>query len=464
MSLVFEWILTEGLGELSYLIGDDETGIAAVVDPRADFDIYLQLALQHRLSITHVLQTHVHEDFLSGAVGLAKWAGGALLHMRHVPETEFTYAHQEIHHGDRLTLGSVTLTARATPGHTPEHTAYVLSETKRVEEPYAVFTGGSLLINAAGRCDLMGPEAAKRLVVEQFNTLYGFFLGLPDHVIIHPTHAHGSPCGAAIGDRLSSTVGYERKHNAYLQYPDIASFTAFALHGLPAKPVYYARLKEANTAGDGDFLPLLVPALSVTEFAQAVAAGGSAIVDTRSLHAFAGGHLTGALNIGGAGELSIWAGWMLDVEKPILLVLEQDTDLAKILALFVRTGFTKFAGYLVGGMKAWDDAGMPLSLMAPIPIHDLRRQLGNWQIIDVRSDDEWKKGRIPGAMHLFLPNLIAKLVLLDKGRPVATYCATGYRASLAASILKVHGFNDVGCVPGSWKAWTKAGFPVEVSP
>jgi hydroxyacylglutathione hydrolase len=461
MSLVFERILTEGLGELSYLIGDDERGIAAVVDPRADSDIYLDCARRHHLSIAHVLQTHVHEDFLSGAVGLAKRAGGALLHMRHVEETEYAYPHQEIHHGDRLALGSVTLTARATPGHTPEHTAYVISQTTNVEEPYAVFSGGSLLINAAGRCDLLGPEAAKRLVVEQFNTLYGFFLGLPDHVILHPTHAHGSPCGAAIGDRLSSTVGYERRHNPHLQHPDVASFTAFALHGLPAKPVYYARLKVANTADDGELQPAIVPTLSVSQFAQAVAAGGCALVDARNLHAFAGGHIAGAIYIGGLGELSIWAGWMLDVRTPLLLVLEQDADLATILPLFARTGFFSFAGYLVGGMKAWDDAGMQVSLMAPIPIHMLRPRLGEWQVIDVRSDEEWKKGRIPGAVHCFLPTLLAHAALLDQDRPLATYCATGYRASLAASLLKAHGFDDVGCVPGSWKAWTAAGFPVE---
>lgn len=461
MALVFEHIISEGLGDLSYLIGDDETGLAAVVDPRADADVYLQLALQHRLAITYVLQTHVHEDFLSGAVGLAKRAGGALLLMRHVAETRYEYAHKEIHDGHRLTLGSVTLTARATPGHTPEHTAYVLSETKRVEEPYAVLTGGSLLINAAGRCDLLGPEAAQRLVVDQFKTLYSFFLGLPDHVIIHPTHAHGSPCGVAIGDRLSSAIGYERRHNAYLQHADLASFSAFALGNLSAKPSYYARLKEANAAGDAEIMLPAVPALVVAEFAKALSADACNLVDTRSLLGFAGGHIAGGLNIGGAGELSMWAGWMLDVDRPILLVLEHDADLAKILELFMRTGFKRFAGYLVGGMKAWDNAGMPVEFMKPVPIHEINGQTGTRQIIDVRAEDEWKKGHIPGAKHIFLPELSAKMAQLDKTRPVATYCATGYRASIAASLLKANGFHDVGCVPGSWQAWTQAGFPVE---
>ena len=358
-------------------------------------------------------------------------------------------------------MGSVTLTARATPGHTPEHTAFVLSETKRVDEPYAVLSGGSLLINAAGRCDLLGPEAAQRLIVDQFKTLYSFFLGLPDHVIIHPTHAHGSPCGVDIGDRLSSTVGYERRHNDYLQHKDIDSFSAFALGHLSAKPSYYSRLKEANAAGDGEISPPAVPALVVAEFNKALAADTSRLVDTRKLHGFAGGHIAGALNIGGAAELSMWAGWMLDIHRPILLVLDQDADLAMILALFMRTGFKRFTGYLVGGMKAWDNAGMPLEFMNPVPIHAIKGPSGIHQILDVRADDEWKAGHIPGAIHIFLPELSTKMAQLDKTRPVAAYCATGYRASIAASLLKANGFHDVGCVPGSWQAWTKANLPVE---
>lgn len=460
MSLVFERILTEGLGDLSYLIGDDESGLAAVIDPRADVAIYEKLAQQHKVSIKHILQTHIHEDFLSGAVALSHRVGGAVLHMRHVDDIP-AYDHDEIHDGDRLELGSVILTARATPGHTPEHTSYLVSEKKRAKDPYAVFTGGSLLVNAAGRSDLLGPEAAQRLIVEQFHTLYSFYLGLPDGVIVHPTHGHGSPCGADIGDRLSSTIGYERRFNPFLQHPNAEDFKRYAFSQLSAKPTYYGRLKEENTAGYlHPHLPP-VPALPVEKFKAAASGGNAVVVDVRDLHAFAGGHIPNALNIGGLPELSIWAGWMLDVRKDILLVMSNDEDLERIVSLFVRTGFTRFAGYVVGGMKAWADAGMPISMITIMPIHQLKNRPDHGCLIDVRSAEEWAKGHIPGAIHIFLPELPTKIKTLDKTTPVTTYCATGYRASIAASLLKAAGFEHVENVPGSWTAWCKAGFPVE---
>lgn len=460
MSLVFERILTEGLGDISYLIGDDESGLAAVIDPRADVALYEQLAQQHKVSVRHILQTHIHEDFLSGAVALSNRVGGAVLHMRHVDDIP-AYEHDEIHDGDRLELGSVILTARATPGHTPEHTAYLVSEKKRKIDPYAVFSGGSLLVNAAGRSDLLGPEAAQRLIAEQFHTLYSFYLGLPDGVIIHPTHGHGSPCGADIGDRLSSTIGYERRYNPFLQHPTAEGFKRYAFSQLSAKPTYYGRLKEANTAGYPEPHLPPVPALPVEKFKAAASGGNAVVVDVRDLHAFAGGHIFGAVNLGGLPELSIWAGWMLDVRKDILLVMSNDKDLERIVALFVRTGFTRFAGYLVGGMKAWADAGMPISMISIMPVHQLKSHPDHGCLIDVRSAEEWAKGHIPGAIHIFLPELPAKMEALDKRTPVTTYCATGYRASVAASLLNAAGFEHVENVPGSWTAWCKAGFPVE---
>ncbi len=460
MALVFERIVTEGLGDLSYLIGDDQSGLAAVIDPRTDVEVYQDLAQQHKVSISHILQTHIHEDFLSGAVALQRRISGAVLFMRHAGDEEFGYKHVEIRDGDALELGSVTLTARATPGHTPEHTSYTVSEKKRPSDPYAVFSGGSLLVNAVGRSDLLGPAAAQHLIAQQFHTLYSFYLGLPDGVIIHPTHGHGSPCGADIGDRLSSTIGYERRYNPFLHHPTIDDFKQYAFSHLSAKPTYYGRLKDANTHGYLDPHLPSVPALSVEKF-KAAANGDVVVVDVRDLHAFAGGHIAGSVNLGGMPELSMWAGWMLDVHTDILLVMAHDSDLSAITALFVRTGFTRFAGYLVGGMKAWDDAGMPMSMITMMPVHQLRQRPNHGCLIDVRSADEWAKGHIPGAIHIFLPELPEKMSALDKRVPVTTYCATGYRASIAASLLKGAGFEHVENVPGSWTAWRNAGFPVE---
>jgi len=204
----------------------------------------------------------------------------------------------------------------------------------------------------------------------------------------------------------------------------------------------------------------LIPGLPPTAFKEAIAKGKSVVIDTRSMLAFGGGHIEGSLNIAGLPELSIWAGWMLDPEKPILLVLEHDDAVAKVMPLFLRTGYTKFAGYLVGGMKAWDNAGLPLGNLHQMTVHDVKAQAVELQILDVRSPDEWKKGHIPGAEHIFLPEVPKKSGKLSNKKPVVVYCDSGYRASLAASILKKQGF-DVRNVPGSWQAWQNAGYPVE---
>jgi hydroxyacylglutathione hydrolase len=177
--------------------------------------------------------------------------------------------------------------------------------------------------------------------------------------------------------------------------------------------------------------------------------------------AFGGGHIAGALNIGGTPILSIWAGWMLDPEKPILLVLESDDDLEKIVRLLVRTGYTKFAGYLIGGMKAWDAAGYPLERIGQMSVHELNERNSSLQVLDVRSPGEWKKGHVPGARHIFLPELRKRVGELDRSKSTVVYCGSGYRASLATSVLKPEGFDDLWNVPGSWEAWKKAKLPVE---
>jgi len=177
--------------------------------------------------------------------------------------------------------------------------------------------------------------------------------------------------------------------------------------------------------------------------------------------AFGGGHIPGALNIGGSPILSIWAGWMLDPDQPILLVLESDDDLERIVRLFVRTGYTKFAGCLTGGMKAWDAAGFPLERIGQMSVHELNERKSSLQVLDVRSPAEWKKGHVPGARHIFLPELRDQVNEVDHNKPTAIYCGSGYRASIATSILKPHGFNELWNVPGSWEAWKKAKLPVE---
>ena len=191
-------------------------------------------------------------------------------------------------------------------------------------------------------------------------------------------------------------------------------------------------------------------------FKEAIEKKAGVLVDVRNMLAFGGGHIAGALNIAGTPILSIWAGWLLDPEEPILLVLEEDDDLEKILRLFVRTGYTKFAGYLIGGMKAWHAAGFPLERIGQMGVHELNERKSSLQIVDVRSPGEWKKGRVPGAHHIFVPELGKRMAELDRNKPTAIYCGSGYRASIATSILKQQGFNELWNVPGSWEAWKKA--------
>src|SRR5438270_755748 len=204
-----------------------------------------------------------------------------------------------------------------------------------------------------------------------------------------------------------------------------------------------------------------VPGLPPKAFKEAVDKKAGTLVDTRSMLSFGGGHIPGALNIGGSPVLSIWAGWMLASNEPILLVLENDDDLEKVLRLFVRTGYTKFAGYLIDGMKSWDAAGFPIERIGQMSVHELNEKKSSLQIVDVRSPREWKSGHVPGARHIFLPELRKRVSELDRAKPTAVYCASGYRASIAASILKEEGIVHLWNVPGSWEAWNKAKLPGE---
>jgi hydroxyacylglutathione hydrolase len=462
MSLIFKTIQTEGIAELSYLLGDDEEGVGAIFDPRADVEIYVEMAREAGLAITHIFETHIHADLVSGSRELCARLESAKIYASAEGGAEYGFGPEKIRDGDRFTFGEVLVTARHTPGHTPEHISYLLAEADRPDEPWAVLTGDSLFVSSAGRPDLLGEKHTKQLAEQQFHTLRDFYLKLPDHVMIYPNHGAGSPCGADIGARLSSTIGYERKFNKFLQFTDAKSFTDYAIKSAPPVPHYYPLMKKVNADGPKVLgnLPR-VPGLPPKAFKEAIDKKAGVLVDVRTMLAFGGGHISGALNIGGTPILSIWAGWMLDPEKPILLVMESDDDLERIVRLFVRTGYTKFAGYLIGEMKAWDASGFPLERIGQMSVHELNERKSSLQIIDVRSPGEWKKGHVPGAQHLFVPELARRMADLDRNKPTAVYCGSGYRASIATSILKPQGFTDLWNVPGSWEAWKKAGLPVE---
>lgn len=467
MALVFEQILTRELGDATYLIGDDSARVAAVVDPQVDVEQYLELARKRGLSIKYVVQTHIHEDFVSGACALAAAVGGAEVCVSGHDAPDYGFSHRLVRDGDILELGAVRLTIKHTPGHTPEHISLLVAKTaKKDAAPFAVLSGGSLLVETAGRTDLLGPERVEELTSAQFHTLYKFFRGLDEGVLVYPTHVHGSPCGAAIGDKLCSTIGYEFQHNELLRQPTEAKFRELALRNLPPKPRYYPRLKELNTGPPATAAAsIVIPALAPADFKKALADKSNVLIDTRHMLAFGGGHIPGALNIGAAGPLSIQAGWLLEADRPLLLVVESDAQLTTVVHHFARTGFDRFAGYLAGGMSAWENAGHELQPLPQLHVKELggrNARAAEVSVLDVRSPQEWAKGHVPGARHIFLPDLPSQLGTLDKAQPTAVYCDSGYRASIGASLLQSHGM-EVSNVPGSWQAWKSSGLPVEVT-
>ncbi|HLS68606.1 MAG TPA: rhodanese-like domain-containing protein [Kiloniellales bacterium] len=456
MTLRFEQILADGVAQSSYLVGDDTAGTAAVIDPRPDVDVYLEFAQRYGLVITHVFESHIHADFMSGARELvARLGGTAKLCVSAEGGAEYGFDHVSLRDGDSFAFGGACLVARHVPGHTPEHICFLLYEGK-AKEPWGVLTGDSFFVDSVGRPDLLGDEQTEAL----FRTVQDFYMSLPDGVIIYPGHGAGSACGPNIGDRMSSTIGYERVHNKYAQITELDAFKRAMTEEAPPAPPHYPRLKKVNAAGP-EVLGSLprVPAMTPATFAEAIGGGDAQLLDVRDMLAFGGGHIAGALNIGARPELSVWAGWLLDPERPIHLVLEDDGQLGKVLPLLWRTGFTRFGGYLAGGMGAWREAGFRLRHIPQLSVHELRESEA--LPLDVRKEEEWQKGHVPGATHIFLGELRDRLVELDRTQEIATYCASGFRASMAASLLAAHGFDKVRNVPGSWKAWTAAGFDTE---
>lgn len=460
MTLRFEQILADGIAECSYLLGDDAAHVCAVVDPRPDVGIYIETARRFGMAITHVFETHIHADFLSGARELVDRLGGqAKLCVSTEGGADYGFDHEAVRDGDEFAFGGMRMTARFTPGHTPEHMSYMLYDGDK-KTPWGVLSGDAFFVDSVGRPDLLGEDETEELTEKLFYTVRDVFMALPDDVILYPCHGAGSACGPDIGDRMSSTIGYERRFNSYAGIKDLQEFKGKVLGDAPPVPTHYPRMKKVNAKGPEVLrnLPRLPP-LSVEDFAR-LAADGAQVLDVRDMMAFGGGHVRGSLNIGAQPELSVWAGWLLDPGRPIHLVTGTDSEVDEVLRLLWRTGFTDFGGYLAGGIDAWREAGKPLAQIPQISVHDLREAEGITPL-DVRKPDEWDAGHISGATHAFLGELRDKMDELDKSKPYATYCASGFRASIASSLLARAGFTDIRNVPGSWKAWTAADYPTE---
>ncbi|MCG6158018.1 MBL fold metallo-hydrolase [Rubinisphaera margarita] len=465
MTMVFERVQTDGIAQISYLISDDSTGEAAVIDPRPNVDVYLELSRKSGVAITHIFETHIHADFMSGARELQNRLGSASIYASGEEDASYDFPVERIHAGDRFKFGSITMTVRHTPGHTPEHVAYELAKTGSEGAPWGVLTGDSLFVGSAGRPDLLGEEETEELTEKLFHTLRDYYLKLDDGVIIYPCHGAGSACGADIGERPMSTIGFERRTNDFLQYDDFEKFKKFVKEGAPPVPQHYPILKKINARGPEVIgSSPAIPPLSAEQFQKAIESDADQLVDTRQMLAFGGGHIPGAINIGDRPSLSVWAGDMLSYDRKILLVVEDEEDLDWIAWHFAYVGLTKFAGYLAGGMKSWENKGLPLQALPQIPVQELAERKDEFQLLDVRSPSEFESGRIAGAKHKFVGEMrdgVNGDLGLNRDNPIAVYCGSGYRASIAASLLQRENYSRVYNVPGSMSAWKNVGLDVE---
>lgn len=461
-----EQFFVEGLGHQSYLIGSDTTKEAFVVDPRRDSQVYREAAAKAGLQIRWVLETHNHNDFVSGARQLAQQLGA-----EHVASAAagLQFPYRGVGDGDEITLGELRLRVLVTPGHTPEHVSYALYDLSRSPAaPALVFTGGDLLVGAVGRPDLLGRELGERLAPQLYESLQEKLLPLGDGTLVLPTHGSGSLCGRGISATRMSTIGYEKLTNPALQQPDRDAFVRYVLSGDPSIPAYYARMRPTNQGGPTKFSALEPRALPAQEV-QHLAGHGAVVLDTRANVAFGGGHIPGAFNVPLGAMLATWAGWLLPPDVPIILVLERESDWEAVTTALARVGFEKFAGFLRSGMSAWNEAGLPVERVEQLSVTELEQMRADrsLQVLDVRTDAEWQEGHVPGAVHAplgsSLPGDLSRL-RLDSARPLAVICGSGYRSSIATSLLQQHGFTTVLNTLGGMTAWQEMGLPLAWSP
>ena len=463
--MIFRQFYEPSLGHASYLLGSEDTGEALVLDVRRDVDDYYAFAREQSLHIAYAADSHQHNDYLTGITQLESRAPLELLSGA---RAELGYRTRPLEDGERLRMGEIEFETLHTPGHTPEHISLLVRDRSRGEDPLMLLSGGALLVADVARPDLLGDEAEKRRNARAMcNTLKEKILTLPDHVLVFPTHVSGSLCGGNIGSMLVTTIGYERKLNDMLARIDNeADFEQHCLDPgpLPTVPPYWRRMRKQNQDGPA-LLGVLPepPAMQPDEFAQRITAG-ALVVDCRAPEAFAGAHIPGALNVGAGTSFPTWAGSILPEAADILLVVDDPGQLRDIYWKLLRIGYREPVGWLGGGMSAWSTAARPLDslpLWTPGELDARRRESKGLFILDVRQPAEWYAGHIPGAHHISGGELPAQLEEVPGDRPVAVYCGSGYRSSVAASLLRSKGHREVYNVIGGFTAWEAEKLPVE---
>ena len=456
--MYFEQFYLGCLAHASYMAGSE--GIAAVVDPQRDVGVYLEAARENGLRIEHVIETHLHADFVSGHRELAARTG-AKIYVGARAGAQFP--HVAVSQGDEIAFGQCRLRFLETPGHTVESICVLVTDLDRSPEPVAVLTGDTLFIGDVGRPDLSPEHTPQQLAGLLYDSLHRKLLSLPDHVRVYPAHGAGSLCGRQMSNERSSTIGEQRVANYALQPASRDEFVHLLTDALPERPAYFAQDAEINRAGAAalDELPPLLE--QSPDMLLRLQQSGAIVLDTRSETEFGAGHIPGSVNIPLSGQFASWAGALLGLESELLLVAEDPDRAAESRMRLARVGIERVAGYLAGGMQAWERANQPLEQLPHITVQDLdrlRHEESDLQIADVRRTAEWEEGHIEGALLLPLNRIATEMRQLDQDRPIAVHCKGGYRSAIAASLLRRAGFRHVVNVTGGFDAWRAAGLPV----
>jgi hydroxyacylglutathione hydrolase len=449
-----EQFFLAGLGHQSYVVLDENAHIAAIVDPRRDVEVYLQAADAASATIAWVFETHIHNDYVTGARELRERTGATIVS---AASAGLTYEHCGVGDGDRITMGALTFAVLATPGHTPDHLSYAVYEDGR-DTPTALFTGGSMLVGDAGRTDLVSPGMTLTLTRDQYHTLRRLLDTMPDEVLVYPTHGAGSFCGATRDGPAArrSTIGQERMTSPASHVRDEAEFVRQQLAGYGVYPAYYRYMSEINLTGPRILGSLpKPPALSAPQVRNHLD-HGLPLIDGRRRRAFAQEHVPGALNIELDGSFGAYVGWLLPFNKSLMLLIEDDAGRKEAVAQLIRIGYERLRGHLDGGLDAWKSAGYPTNSFEAITVDELSARLERHDqlaVLDVRDAAEWESGHIPGSQHIHIGDLMQHLHEIPRDIPVATICRSGHRAAMAASIVAALGCETVAVLRGGVSDW-----------
>lgn len=443
----------------SYILAGKST--CAVIDPQRDVDSYITEARAMGVDITHILQTHLHADFVSGHADLAQKTGAKIYVAK---SAQCTFEHAVVSDGDTIELEDMVLKVLETPGHTPEHLSYVVIDKSRSDYPVGVFVGDTLFVGDVGRPDLF-PDIAQELAGQLYHSLHDKLLQLPDYVEVYPAHGAGSLCGRAMGAKWTSTIGYERKFNAALQILDKNTFIRSLTENMPPTPDHFSRCSDINRQGPVRLADLpIMEELNAAEFKKRMGEPDSIVLDTRSYDAYAGQHIPGALHLDINGNFPTFAGWVLPTKKNVLLVADEYNKALEARTWTRRVGVDRIVGYLDGGMAAWAVAGLETRRVKLISAEDLNAMIVgdiDFVLLDVRAPLEYEDNHIKGAINIPVADLRTRHQELGRDKVTVLVCSSGNRSSLGASILEQHGFGNVYNVAGGMTGYSAAGYTRE---